>query len=121
MHRPPLSEGHLNRFFTYLLTTLKGLTMNHFNTPSTTPDHLLEGAAPILNQAAKTAEEALDSGLQSVRKTAEQLRQQAAHANEVAVGYIRQEPVKAVLIAAATGAALMALVSLFSRGGQRRS
>jgi hypothetical protein len=31
------------------------------------------------------------------------------------VGYIKDEPVKAMLIAAATGAALMALVGLVSR------
>jgi ElaB/YqjD/DUF883 family membrane-anchored ribosome-binding protein len=36
------------------------------------------------------------------------------------VQYVRAEPVKAVLIAAATGAALMALVGLMSRSRDRR-
>lgn len=41
------------------------------------------------------------------------------HASDTTVNYIREEPVKAVLMAAATGAALMALVSLVARSRDR--
>jgi hypothetical protein len=43
------------------------------------------------------------------------LRDKALRASDNTVGYIKDEPVKAMLIAAATGAALMALVSLITR------
>lgn len=54
-------------------------------------------------------------GLDTVKDGALQLRDQAEHTGDLTVRYIQHEPVKAVLIAAATGAALMALVSLVSR------
>jgi ElaB/YqjD/DUF883 family membrane-anchored ribosome-binding protein len=38
----------------------------------------------------------------------------AAQASDETVNYIKHEPVKSMLIAAATGAALMALISLFT-------
>jgi ElaB/YqjD/DUF883 family membrane-anchored ribosome-binding protein len=43
------------------------------------------------------------------------LRDQAMRAGTNTTHYIRAEPVKSVLMAAATGAALMALVSLLNR------
>ena len=56
-----------------------------------------------------------DRGARAVREGTQKLREETAHAAESTVGYIKDEPVKAVLIAAATGAALMALVMLASR------
>lgn len=52
--------------------------------------------------------------IDSLRDSSHQLRVKATHASEDTVNYIRDEPVKAMLIAAATGAALMALISLFT-------
>src|SRR3990167_3797546 len=49
-------------------------------------------------------------GLHAVQDSALQLREKAANTGDVTVRYIQNEPVKAVLIAAATGAALMGLV-----------
>lgn len=93
--------------------TYQGLTMNQINTP--TIDGLLQGAEPMVSHALDQADEALQSGMHSVRHSAAQLRDRADHANQVALGYIRQEPVKSILIAAATGAALMAVLSLLNR------
>ena len=42
-------------------------------------------------------------------------RDRAAKVSDNTVGYIKDEPMKSMLIAAATGAALMALVSLVTR------
>ena len=50
---------------------------------------------------------------------AQSLRDSADAASNRTVGYIKDEPVKAVLIAAATGAALMALLSLVSHARHR--
>lgn len=50
-----------------------------------------------------------------MRQTSQQLRDKAMHASDTTASYIRNDPIKSVLIAAATGAALMALVSLVTR------
>lgn len=93
--------------------TYQGLTMNQINTP--TVDGLLQSAEPLVSRAFDQADDAMQSGIHSVRHSAAQLRDRADHANQVALGYVRQEPVKALLIAAATGAALMAVLSLLNR------
>ncbi|HKW83309.1 MAG TPA: hypothetical protein VJN68_06100 [Burkholderiaceae bacterium] len=72
-------------------------------------------AAPLLNRLTTQAEMAARRGADVVRDTSTQLREKALQASDTTVGYIRNEPVKAMLIAAATGAALMALIGLLSR------
>jgi len=76
---------------------------------------LRKQATPVLERASEQVSAMAHRGLDSVRETTHQLRLKAEHASDSTVGYIRQEPVKAMLIAAATGAALMALVSLVAR------
>nr|MDP2190402.1 hypothetical protein [Rhodoferax sp.] len=58
-------------------------------------------------------------GVDSVRETSQQLRDKAQQASATTVNYVKHEPVKAILIAAATGAALMALISLISHSRGR--
>ncbi|MBC7956466.1 MAG: hypothetical protein H7Y33_11435 [Cytophagales bacterium] len=72
-------------------------------------------ASPLLNRASEQASALAHRGLDAVRSSSQQLRQTALHATDTTAGYIKNDPIKAVLIAAATGAALMALVSLISR------
>ena len=71
--------------------------------------------APALNRATEHVTDFAQHGLDVVRDGSRRIRLQAQHASEATVNYIRHEPVKAVLIAAATGAVLMALVSLIAR------
>lgn len=72
-------------------------------------------ASPFLNRASGQASALAQRGADAVRDTSQQLREKAHHASDSTVAYIRDEPVKAMLIAAATGAALMALINLVSR------
>ncbi len=58
-------------------------------------------------------------GLDALRDSTQKLRDSAQRASERTAGYIQHDPVKAMLLAAATGAALMALVGLMSRTPQR--
>lgn len=76
-------------------------------------------AAPLLNRATEQASELAQLGLDSVRDASQELRNKALRASDNTVNYIKDEPVKALLIAAATGAALMALFSLMSRSRDR--
>jgi ElaB/YqjD/DUF883 family membrane-anchored ribosome-binding protein len=59
-------------------------------------------------------------GTDSLRETSHQLRVKAEQVSENTVHRIQHNPVKAMLIAAATGAGLMALVHLVSRPHDRR-
>mgnify|MGYP001577725900 FL=1 len=76
---------------------------------------LRDQTIPLLNRVASEAEALARRGLDSVRDTSAQLRDRAAKVSDNTVGYIKDEPMKSMLIAAATGAALMALVSLVTR------
>jgi len=88
-----------------------------------------ESADRALTSAQEAANEAIDSladsvmemrqhaapMVNSVNRAADRVRGTARHASEATVSYIQHEPVKAILIAASTGAVLMALVSLMGR------
>ena len=76
---------------------------------------LQDQAKPLLNRAAEQASDMAHRSLEAAREGSQRIRDQAQHATDSTLGYIKQEPVKAVLIAAATGAALMALIGLMSR------
>ena len=68
-------------------------------------------ASRILDGAA----DALDQGLERAREASHQLRESAQRASVGTANAIRHDPVKSVLIAAATGAAVMALINVLTR------
>lgn len=72
-------------------------------------------AGPVLSKVTSQAEAAARRGIDAVRDTSHQLREKAVHASDVTVAYVKDEPIKAMLIAAATGALLMGLISMMSR------
>jgi ElaB/YqjD/DUF883 family membrane-anchored ribosome-binding protein len=74
-------------------------------------------AAPALGHFSGHAADITQQGAEALRHSARQLRLQARRASRGTVAYIQDEPVKAVLIAAATGVALTALLALL--GGRR--
>lgn len=82
---------------------------------SSTVEDVREQAAPLINRVSAQAESAARRGMDAVRDTSQHLRERALRASDSAVGYVKDEPVKAMLIAAATGALLMGLVALLSR------
>ena len=78
-------------------------------------DDIHDQTAPLLSRVSSQAEAAARRGIEAVRDTSQQLREKALRASDSAVGYVRDEPIKAMLIAAATGALLMGIVALMSR------
>lgn len=76
---------------------------------------LIDRAAQATAQATDQAIGAAQRGVAAVRDGSQHLLDRAHHASDNTVGYIREEPVKAMLIAAAAGAALMALLGLVTR------
>ena len=92
--------------------TLEGL--------SRSVDSARDAAVPAVQQAAQKTEQFGQHAVDMVRQSAQQLREKAQHATEASVVYVRQEPIKSVLMAAAVGAGLMAIATLLmSRQGSR--
>lgn len=71
--------------------------------------------SPLINRATEQASALAQRSMDAMRQTSQQLRDKASQASDATASYIRNDPIKSVLIAAATGAALMALVGLLSR------
>lgn len=71
--------------------------------------------APLLDRATEQASALAQRGVNALRDGSQGLRDSATRASDNTVMYIKDEPLKAMLIAAATGAALMALVGMLSR------
>ncbi len=76
---------------------------------------LADQATHAADQVVKSSQQLAHGVVDGVRETSHELRVKAARASDDMAHYVRHEPVKAMLIAAATGATLMALVSLISR------
>ena len=82
---------------------------------------LVDSAAHSTDQVIRSSQRALNDKLDQLAERLEDMRERALHASDATVARIRNEPIKSVLIAAAGGAALMALVSLLSRSSRTRS
>ena len=89
------------------------------NKLSDTSTNLVNQTAQAADQAIQATQHMANDAMDRIMDTSHQLRVKAGHASESTVNYIKHEPVKSILIAAATGAALMALISLFSASRSR--
>lgn len=72
-------------------------------------------AAPLLDKVSDQAQKLLQQGREVFNNTTQRVREKAAQASDMAIDYTKDEPIKALLIAAATGALLMGLVSMMAR------
>ncbi len=80
-----------------------------------------ERVVPAAVRLANQAEDLAHRGVDAVRERTQQIRDRALDASDRGVRYVQEEPVKAVLIAAAAGAALMAVAQFLShRRSDRR-
>lgn len=74
---------------------------------------------PALSRIANDADVLRRRSTDALRSASSQVRESALRAGDSTVAYIRDEPVKSVLIAAALGAASMVLLKVVSRAGSR--
>ena len=77
-------------------------------------------AAPVIDRVTERAQGLARQSAQWARQNSDRVRQQVAQASDRTVGYVREEPVRSVLIAAAAGALLVALVRLISNRSSDR-
>jgi ElaB/YqjD/DUF883 family membrane-anchored ribosome-binding protein len=101
------------------IKTTQRATNNAFDSLAGGVQDLRNQAAPLIARASSQASDLTQRGADTVRETTQQLRERALRASDSTVNYIREEPVKSMLIAAATGAGLMALLSLMTRSNDR--
>ena len=92
---------------------------NALDSLSSTVQDVRDQAVPAYDRLKTQTEDLAHRSMDALRDTTRQVRDTAVKASDQTVNYIKDEPFKAVLIAAATGAALMALVSLMSRSRDR--
>lgn len=89
------------------------------NTTSDTSRNLVDQASQSADAAIQStqrfANHALEGVSQSLQTAGKQVRDNAAIVSDKTVTYIRDEPVKSMLIAAAAGAAVVALARVFGR------
>ncbi len=92
--------------------------------PTSTPavdraiDKIADTAATVPHAVERAAERASDvarQGTQKLQDGTQQVKAQFNHVTDSAIAYVKDEPVRAMLIAAAAGAALMALASVLGR------
>jgi ElaB/YqjD/DUF883 family membrane-anchored ribosome-binding protein len=76
---------------------------------------LRDDTVPVIDRFSDQAQALARQGLDTVREQSLHLQARARRTSDDTLHYIRDEPVKAVLIAAATGAVLMALAGLLMR------
>ena len=69
-------------------------------------------AKPLLSRASQRAREMAHDGYDAARERAAALRDRSQQAVESTRGYVQDEPIKSLLIAAAVGAAVIALVEV---------
>ena len=98
-------------------STTRRAVGNSVDEVSASLDHARHETGAALRQLVNDSEALAHRGIEKVRDSADVLREKSLHARDVTTSYIQHEPVKAMLMAAAAGAALMALVALFSRNG----
>ena len=78
-------------------------------------DQVRDQAASELEKASAKAQEIGQKGMDALTDASKQIRDRALQASDAAVTYAKDEPIKALLMAAAAGALLMGLVALMAR------
>lgn len=77
--------------------------------------HLAAVAPGTLSRVAAQIDEIARRGIDRAKAASDTAKEQATLAGDRTVGYIKEEPVKSVLMAAAAGAALAICVGMLSR------
>lgn len=83
-------------------------------------DNVRERANSAFSSVKSETQALTRRGVDAVREGSQHLRQQALRATDSTAAYVKEEPFKSILIAAAVGAGLMALIGLMvHRAGSR--
>jgi hypothetical protein len=93
----------------------KGTAYDTLDKASDDVAQLKRNATPALRDMAAQAQDLADRGMDSLREMSEWSMDYVAESAKMVKAYAKDEPIKAMLIAAAAGAALMAIARLLTR------
>jgi len=89
------------------------------NTLSDKVDDLRDDSSGAAKRIAEQIDDLAHRAVALAKQAGSGVRKQAERTGELTVGYVKDEPVKAILMAAAAGAATAVLLGMLSRGRQR--
>jgi ElaB/YqjD/DUF883 family membrane-anchored ribosome-binding protein len=72
-------------------------------------------AGPVIEKLGGQAQQLLQQGREALTDTTQKVRAKVGQASETALAYTKDEPLNALLAAAATGAVLMGMVMMLTR------
>lgn len=99
------------------ITATKNAVSDTANSVRDGLDHLQESSHSAMTYAASQADELAHKGMEQARRASTAIRETAQETGDRTVAYIRDEPIKAVLFAAAAGALISMLLG--SRNSSR--
>jgi len=107
--------GAASRSIDQALSGTRQAANGAFDSLGNAAHQLRDGAMPVIDRISDQAHALARQGMDAVRDQSQHLQARARRTSDETLHYIRDEPVKAVLIAAATGAVLIAVVGLLMR------
>jgi ElaB/YqjD/DUF883 family membrane-anchored ribosome-binding protein len=115
MSENTLSNATSSEHFTRAAAALKAAERDAHAAIDSAVDGLTSAygqAKPLLSRVGQRARDAASDGYDTAREQAAALRDRGQKAVESTRGYVADEPIKSLLIAAAVGAAVIALVEV---------
>jgi ElaB/YqjD/DUF883 family membrane-anchored ribosome-binding protein len=115
MSETSLSNPTTSEHFTRAAAALKSAERDAHAALDSAADGLATAygeAKPLLSRVSQRAREYAHDGYDAAREQAAALRERSQKAVESTRGYVQDEPIKSLLIAAAVGAAVIALVEV---------
>lgn len=102
------------------INTTRSAANNTLDQLSGTVEQLRQRVPSALTGAAAQIEELKQRSLERARQAKLDVSEKLSHAGERTVGYVKDEPVKSMLIAAGTGAAVAMLITFLARSRSDR-
>lgn len=110
-----MSNSPLNDFGASALGRAAQSTDSAIKSTQNAAHHAVDSLSNSVHGLQDDAVAATHRGVDALRDKSQRLRERASVVRDDTVNYIKVEPIKAMLMAAATGAAVMALLSMRSR------
>jgi len=110
----PNSNSHLNDGVDNAASTARQATHQAFDQAESALSAARSRITPAVSRLASQAQTLANRGYTAARESALMVKDRASLASDATVRYVKDEPVKSVLIAAAAGAAVMGIIALLS-------
>lgn len=104
----------------HAISATQRVTQRAADTVQNKLDSLRDSLPSAISRAGQQADELTRAGIERARSASTAVREKAAQSGDQMVTYIRDEPVKAVLVAAAAGALTAVLLGWLNRSSSPR-